>query len=133
MGEAGLNGLRVLIVEDESLVAMLIEDAIADHNGTVAAVASTLGQALEKASTIDFDVAILDVNLNGAPSFAVADLLIQRRIPLVFSTGYGAAGIPEAWRSAPVLAKPFRESEVRLALEAAMKAQAPGSREDSAD
>jgi CheY-like chemotaxis protein len=123
MGGSRLDHLRVLIVEDESLIAMLIEDALAELNCTVAAIASSLSDALDKVSSMEFDVAILDVNLNGSPSYPVAEILVQRRIPFIFSTGYGASGVPEAFRAVPVLAKPFREGDVGRRLEAAVKSR----------
>lgn len=120
MGQSGLDGLRVFLVEDESLIAMLIEDALTELNCQVAAVASTLDDALDKVSSVAFDVAILDVNLHGRPSYPVAELLVCRRIPFVFSTGYGAGGVPAAFQGVPVLTKPFKEAEVGKALEAAI-------------
>lgn len=123
MARSDLDGLRVLLVEDESLIAMLIEDALCDLNCAVAAVAATLGDALDKASSVDFDVAILDVNLNGSPAYPVAELLVRRQIPFIFATGYGASGVPEAFRSIPLLAKPFHGGDVGRALEAAIKSR----------
>lgn len=120
MNPSKFGQLRVLLVEDESLVAMLIEDALHDLGCAAISVASTLDEALRKASSSDFDIAILDVNLNGAPAFPVAELLARRRVPFVFSTGYGVSGVPESFRTVPILAKPFKENEVERALEAAM-------------
>ncbi|HTT85205.1 MAG TPA: response regulator [Rhizomicrobium sp.] len=116
--------LRVLIVEDESLIAMLMEDALSDLNCTVVATASSLGEALDKAASMDFDVAILDMNLNGAQACPVAELLVRRQIPFMFVTGYGAPGVPDRFRGIPVLSKPFNERDVGRALEAALKAHA---------
>ena len=123
IGPSGLRGLRVLIVEDEALVAMLIEDTLLDLDCTVVAVAHSLRAALDKASSTDFDVAILDVNLNGSASYPLAELLVRRQIPFIFSTGYGISGVPEAFRNAPLLAKPFKEGDVERALTAAIKAR----------
>lgn len=115
-----LAGLRVLIVEDESLVTMLIEDTLADIGCVVADVASKLEEAIEKASSLDFDIAILDVNLNGDQTYPIAEELARRGIPLVFATGYGAAGLPEQFRAAPILAKPFQQSDLERALTEAL-------------
>jgi CheY-like chemotaxis protein len=112
--------LRVLLIEDESLVAMLIEETLLDLNCTVVAKATSLSEALAKASSIDFDIAVLDVNLNGLPAYPVAELLLDRRIPFVFLTGYGISGVPAALRIVPVLAKPFSEDDVQKALHAAL-------------
>jgi CheY-like chemotaxis protein len=121
MAQSDLGGVRVLVVEDESLIAMLIEDTLYDLDCTVVAVASNLQDALEKASSMDFDVAILDVNLNGSPAFPIAERLVRRQIPFIFSTGYGLSGVPEAFGTVPVLAKPFRGGDVGRALAAAIK------------
>jgi hypothetical protein len=102
MGRGPPDSLCVLVVEDESLIAMLIEDALAELNCTVVAVASSLRDALDKASSMDFDVAIFDVNLNGSPSYPIAELLVRRGIPFIFSTGvwphWRARGIPRGSR-----------------------------------
>ena len=124
MDGAGLSGLRVLVVEDEALIAMLIEDALEGLGCTLLAVASTLKEALEMAASLDIDLAILDVNLNGQPVFPVAEVLSARGVPFVFSTGYGAAGVSDAFGTAPVLSKPFVQSDVALALAAARRGSA---------
>jgi CheY-like chemotaxis protein len=114
---ATLQGLRVLVVEDEALVSMLLEDMLADHGCEVAATASRIAQALELIEGgIAFDAAILDVNLGGEPIFPVAEALAAKGAPFVFATGYGAGGLPEAWRSRPTLQKPFSHDDVGKAL-----------------
>lgn len=109
-------GLRVLVVEDESIVTMLIEDTLLDLGCEIAGIASRFDEALEKARSLDIDAAILDVNLNGDKTFPIAELLAGRGIPFVFATGYGAAGLPEKFRDAPILAKPFQNADLRRAL-----------------
>jgi CheY-like chemotaxis protein len=115
---AKLQGLRVLVVEDEALVSMLLEDMLADHGCEVAATASRIGQALElvRDGGPEFDAAILDVNLGGEPIFPVAEALAERGLPFVFATGYGAGGLPEVWRARPTLQKPFSHDDVGKAL-----------------
>jgi CheY-like chemotaxis protein len=108
--------LRILIVEDEMLVAMNIEDMLIDLGHEVAGLASRLDAALALAGEGGFDAAMLDVNLAGEQSFPVADLLRDRGIPYLFATGYGIQGIAEAHRGAPVLQKPFRASDLGEAL-----------------
>ena len=101
-----------------------LEDMLADHGCEVAGVASRLSQALEMAKdpALVFDAAILDVNLSGEPIFPVAEALAARGAPFVFATGYGAGGLPEAWRNRPTLQKPFNHADVGKALaEAAAK------------
>lgn len=108
--------LRILIVEDEMLVAMNVEDMLLELGHEVAGLASRLGPALALARDGRFDAAMLDVNLAGEPSFPVADLLIERGIPFLFATGYGRQGIEERYRNFPMLQKPFRAAELGAAL-----------------
>ena len=110
--------LRILIVEDEMLLAMNIEDMLLDLGHEVAGIASRLEPALALAREGAFDVAMLDVNLAGERSFPVAELLAARGIPFLFATGYGRAGIEETYRDRPVLQKPFRADELLAAIEA---------------
>lgn len=81
--------------------------------------ATRLDDALEKATTLSFDVALLDVNLNGEAIDSVAQALAQRGVPFVFATGYGSSNVPAAFRSAPVMQKPFRLRDVERALRTA--------------
>src|SRR5262245_13993058 len=99
---------RVLVVEDEIMIRMLLEDMLADLGYGVAASAGGLNEAIALARESDFDLAILDVNLNGDPVYPVADLLIERGVPFAFSTGYGERGLPEPYRDRPTLQKPFQ-------------------------
>jgi CheY-like chemotaxis protein len=116
--ENSLSGLRVLIIEDESMVIMLLEDTLADFGCTVAGVASRVDDAMSKISTLTFDIAILDVNLNGDRSDALAEALAGRGIPYLFVTGYGAGGVPEPFRGVPILAKPFHRGDLERILAA---------------
>jgi CheY-like chemotaxis protein len=113
---------RVLIVEDEMLVAMLLEDMLSDEGYEVAGAASNIPQALKLATdeNTEFDVAILDVNVAGQPVFAVADALEQRGKPFAFATGYGEGGLPDAWRGRPTLQKPFSQADVARVLKTAL-------------
>ena len=107
---------RILIVEDEVLVSLLIEDALADLGLEVAGVAGTLEEALAHAATGDFDCAILDVHIQGKEVFPVAEALAARGVPFVFATGYGEGGVPEKYRERPVLQKPFMGPELERIL-----------------
>lgn len=111
--------LRILIVEDEMLVAMNIEDMLLDLGHEVAGLASRLDPALSLAREGQFDLAMLDVNLAGQTSFPVAEILVSRGIPFLFATGYGTKGIAEAYRMFPVLQKPFRAVDLEAALQEA--------------
>ena len=108
--------LRILIVEDEMLVAMNIEDMLLDLGHEVAGLASRLEPALALAAEGQFDIAMLDVNLAGQQSFPVAAILASRGIPFLFATGYGAKGVAEEYRSYPVLQKPFSAHDLEQAL-----------------
>jgi CheY-like chemotaxis protein len=99
--------LRILVVEDEGLIAMLIEDMVLDLGHEVAAVSSRLEEALHIAQTGSFDLAILDVNLNGKPSYPIADVLVSRNIPFAFATGYGRQEYETRYKDVPTLPKPF--------------------------
>lgn len=116
-----LNGRRVLVVEDESLVAMLLETILEDMGCTPVGPASNIddGEAMAR-DTTDLDAALLDVNVAGRQVFPVAKALKARGVPFVFSTGYGEGGLPDEWRGNPTIQKPFTEAAVRDALMKAM-------------
>ena len=107
-----LSGLRALVVEDEGSVAMLIESMLEDLGCQTAASVTTLAKALQAARSETFDFAVLDVNLRGEPSFPVAEVLKERGLPFVFSTGYGRLGLPDAFKAHEVLNKPFSMEEL---------------------
>ncbi len=107
---------RILIVEDEMLVAMLVEDVVLDLGHQVVGPAMRLEEALSATEVEEFDFAILDINLAGKQSFPVADRLASRGIPFMFASGYGAAGLDEAYQAAPILQKPFSPAQVEAML-----------------
>lgn len=107
---------RVLIVEDEMLIGMLLEDMLDDLGHQVVAVVPRVNEALVSVECEAFDVAILDVHLNGQEVFPVADLLIHKGIPFVFATGYGERGLPDRYRSRPILQKPFVREDLKKVL-----------------
>ncbi|MDP3746111.1 MAG: response regulator [Phenylobacterium sp.] len=114
----GGRGLRLFVVEDEAWISMLLEDMLSDLGCTVVGVAGTLAQALGRVDEIaeTTDGAILDVNLGGQKSYPVADALSQRRVPFVFSTGYGRGSLDERYRQVLTLAKPFQTKDLAEAL-----------------
>lgn len=113
-------GRRVLIVEDESLVAMLLETILEDMGCEPVGPASTVDEGMRMATEARVDAALLDVNVAGKQVFPVAEALKARGVPFIFSTGYGEGGLPDEWRGQPTLQKPFTEAAVRDALMSAM-------------
>ncbi|AZF05495.1 response regulator [Pseudomonas sp. R5-89-07] len=109
-------GIRVLLVEDEGAIAMLIEEMLEDLGCTVVASVAQLAKALDVAHVLDADLAILDVNLAGERVFPVASVLRARNIPFLFSTGYGVSGLPKEFADCPVLHKPFAQSDLTLKI-----------------
>jgi len=107
---------RVLVVEDEYLIRMLLEDMLSDIGYELAAAAGTMAEASELAANGDFAAAILDVNLDGTEIFPVADILAQRGLPFVFVTGYGEGSLPPAYRGRPALQKPFQAEKLKATL-----------------
>ncbi|MET3667973.1 response regulator [Caulobacter sp. 1776] len=113
-----LSSLKVLVVEDEALVSMLVEDMLTDLGCAIVGPAAEIEEALRLAGSADIDAALLDVNLGGRPIFPVADALKARGVPFAFASGYGEAGLTEDHKGASVLQKPFREADLRRVLEA---------------
>ena len=118
--QGGEDKLKVLVVEDEYLVALLVEDMLGSLGFEVKEIASNLNAATEAAQRGGFDVAILDVNLNGSLSNPVAEILVERNIPFIFATGYGRQGPHEKFSSTPALQKPFEEADLARALSSAL-------------
>jgi DNA-binding response OmpR family regulator len=116
--------LRVLIVEDEPIVGMMLEEALQDLGCEVVAIAYHFDTAMSYAENADLDVAMLDINLRGERSYPVADVLTERGIPLLFVTGYGSHVLP-GYRYAPTLEKPVDLDVLRKVL-TEIKANAVG-------
>lgn len=109
--------LRVLLVEDEALVAFLLEDMLEDLGCRVVALAARLPEGLAAAERDGFDLALLDVNLGPEErSFAIARRLEERGVPFAFVTAYGAGDAREAFPEAPVIPKPFMMHDLKRAL-----------------
>ena len=116
MTEAGTEavaGKRILVVEDEVIVAMLIEDILTDGGASVVGPAGRVAKALDLLGQEAVDAALLDVNLAGEKTTPVAEELRRRGIPFAFATGYGAAGLPEGFAGQPLLPKPFQERDLQ--------------------
>ena len=116
-----LSGRRVLVVEDEPLVAMLLEAILEDMGCTPVGPAASVDDGLAiLAGGEPIDAALLDVNVAGQLVFPIATALSGRGVPFVFSTGYGPGGLPDEWRGHPTIQKPFTEADIRSALMRAM-------------
>ena len=117
-----LSGLRVLLVEDEAMVAMMIEDMLCELGCAVVGPASRVASALELLARETVDAAVLDVNVAGELVFPVADVLAAAGTPFVFSTGYGLAGLDARHAARPVLQKPYGRERLFAALAEALGA-----------
>lgn len=123
MSGATLAGLRVLVVEDEMLVSLLIEDMLAEEQCVVVGPFDRVSDALAAATCESIDLAVLDVNIGGMKVYPVAEILAARRIPFLFLSGYGRQAIPSdrpGWR---VCSKPFRPEELVTMLIEQMQAR----------
>jgi CheY-like chemotaxis protein len=108
--------LRVLVIEDEGMVAMLIEDMLIAMGHDVVAVVSRMDEAVQAATSGTFDFAVLDVNLDGLASYPVAEILLSRGIRFAFATGYGTNGRDPKYANVPTLAKPFIDKDLAKVL-----------------
>ena len=118
---ADLARLRALVVEDEGSVAFLIEDMLEELGCEVAVSVATLAKAVKASRSGIFDFAILDVNLDGEFVFPAAEILKERQVPFVFSTGYARAGVPDGFCAYEVLNKPFTIEELSTKLDLMFK------------
>jgi CheY-like chemotaxis protein len=117
---AGL-GLRVLLVEDDVMMLMMVEDELKSLGCSVVT-AANLDEGAKLASTSDLDVALLDVNITGRPVYPVADALRRRGIPFIFTTAYVREHLKPEYQAAPRLNKPFRLHDLKDALRRTAKA-----------
>ena len=115
-----LDGLAVLVVEDESIISFLLEDMLVNLGCNEVHHAGSVATALSRIGDEPPDLAVLDVNLAGEPAFPIAEALDELRVPFVFATGYGASGLPLNWASHPVVQKPFTIEGLEAALSAAL-------------
>ena len=115
---------RVLFVEDDAIVSMLIEDMLLDLGVEVVGPAYKIDDALALARSAEIEAAVLDINIGGQLTYPVADILQGRGIPVIFATGYGSTALPERFRGTPTLHKPFDRSRFEEVMQAAL-AQSP--------
>jgi CheY-like chemotaxis protein len=123
------SSLRVMLIEDEALVVMLLEDMLSELGCRVIGIAAHLREAIQLAGSTDADLAILDVNLDGHEAYAVAEQLASRDIPFIVATGYDRHGLRAGFGNRPTLQKPFRLEDLRRVISEAI-AGTNGSRAD---
>lgn len=114
------NG-SVFLVEDEVMIRMMVADMLEELGYSIAAESGDINEAIRLAQSADFDIAILDVNVNGKVISPVAEAIQARNRPFIFATGYGAQGLPEEFRNRPTLQKPFQIETLASVLGHAMK------------
>ena len=114
-------GGSVFLVEDETMIRMMVAEMLVDLGYSIAGEAGDVDEALRLIETLDFDIAILDVNVNGKVITPVARAIAARKRPFVFATGYGTQGMPEEFRGRPALQKPFQMETLARMVEAALK------------
>lgn len=118
-----LNGKRILVVEDEAIIAAFVEDILEELGATVVGPAYSVAQALKLATAEPLDAAILDVNVRDESIVPVRDTLRGRGIPHVFATGYGAERSRDVTGGAPVVDKPYSRERIAKALADCLAAQ----------
>jgi CheY-like chemotaxis protein len=118
---AATKSLRVLVVEDEVMISMLVEDMLAELGHHVVALATSVEEAATIAAQGDFDAALLDVNLHGQKVDGIAATLAKRGKPFAFTTGYGERGIPLDFKDRPLLPKPYQMDQLNEILTRVMK------------
>lgn len=116
MADDRLQGFRILVVEDEYLLADDISDILTEAGAHVIGPCATVADAVARAGTADLDAAILDINLRGDMVFPVADALAERRIPFIFATGYDQWSLPDRFADAVRLEKPLKGAKVVATL-----------------
>jgi CheY-like chemotaxis protein len=127
MTEAAKGRCRVLLVEDEAIIVILMEDLLEEFGCEVVATAAELDDAVAAARSGQFDLAFLDVNLRGVPVYPVAEVLRARGIPFAFVTGYGSSGVDAAHLEAPILQKPFQARDLDAVLRLLRSQRSPAS------
>lgn len=111
----------VLLVEDEVMIRMMVADMLQELGYAIAGEAGDIDEGVRLVQVTDFDIAILDVNVNGKVISPVAEAIQLRDIPFVFATGYGVQGLPEKFRDRPTLQKPFQIETLARTIEATLK------------
>jgi CheY-like chemotaxis protein len=115
------EGCSVFLVEDEVMIRMMVADMLEELGHSVAAEAGEISEAVKLAQSTEFDLAILDVNVNGKVITPVAELINARNRPFIFATGYGSSGLPEEYRDRPSLQKPFQLETLAQLIDSTLK------------
>jgi DNA-binding response OmpR family regulator len=115
ISQAGALGLRVLLVEDDAMLSLMLENAL-ETLGCTIYTATTVAEGARLAATVDAQIGLLDVNVAGQPVYPVAEMLRQRGIPFVFVTAYVRSSVAEEYGSVPCLHKPFHLAELEHLL-----------------
>jgi len=121
MTATGPLGGSVFLVEDEVMIRMMVADMLEELGYKVAAEAGDIEEAMRLAQSTEFDLAILDVNVNGKVISPVADVIKAKGRPFIFATGYGSSGLPEQYRDRPALQKPFQLEALSKTIESALR------------
>src|ERR1700736_5015337 len=111
----------VFLVEDEVMIRMMVADMLEELGFSIAAEAGEINEAIRLAQSAEFDLAILDVNVNGKMISPVAELITARNRPFIFATGYGSSGLPEEYRNRPALQKPFQIATLARLIDSALR------------
>ena len=122
-----LNQLKILVLEDEAMIGMLIEDMLSECGCGSVDVLDSVDAALDYLDTLTPDFVMLDINVSGGLSYPVADRLLARDVPFVFLSGYGVGGLEQSYRGCRILKKPFHANDIEAALRDAVHLKA-GSR-----
>ena len=120
MSKRELLNRKVLVVEDEMMIAMLIEDMLDEFGCKLVGPATNVPRALELIGKESIAVAVLDLNLDGKDTYAIADALQRKNVPFIFATGYGSTGLRQEYGNRPVLPKPFQARDLEAALTEAL-------------
>jgi CheY-like chemotaxis protein len=115
-----LSNRKVLVVEDEMMIAMLIEDMLDEFGCELVGPATNIPRALELIGKESIEIAVLDLNLDGQDTYAIADALQQKNVPFIFATGYGSTGLRKEYGNRPILQKPFQQKDLEIALAEAL-------------
>ena len=120
MSKRELSNRKVLVVEDEMMIAMLIEDMLDEFGCKLVGPATNVPRALDLIGKEQVEIAVLDLNLDGQDTYAIADALQQKNVPFIFATGYGSTGLRQEYGNRPVLQKPFQARDLETALAEAL-------------